>query len=61
MKSENQKEKININENIYDYILNIESFIKQFTSKERIKCLKQISELGKCLVQNQQQIMFLKI
>lgn len=45
----NQKEKININENIYDYILNIESFINQLNKDIYIspRCLKQISELGK--------------
>ena len=44
-----QKDQIKVNENVFEYILNIESFINQLNKDFYIspRCLKQISELAK--------------
>ena len=44
-----QKDQIKVNENVFEYILNIENFINQLNKDFYIspRCLKQISELAK--------------
>ena len=44
-----QKDQIKVNENVFEYILNIESFINQLNKDFYIspRCLKQISELAR--------------
>ena len=48
-KIKQQKDQIKVNENVYEYILDIESFINQLNKDFYIspRCLKQISELAK--------------